>query len=327
MRAKALGTTGLIVTPIGLGLAAVGRPGYINLGRDADLGSDRSVEALARRSHELLDAAHAAGIRYVDTARSYGLAEAFLASWLDRRGLSRIDLTVGSKWGYTYTAAWRSDAVAHEVKDHSLPTLRRQLAESRDLLGDRLRLYQVHSATLESGVLRDQDVLAELTRLRGEGLSIGLTVSGPRQADVVRRALEVEVDGLNPFASIQATWNILEPSAGPALAEAHAAGWGVIVKEALANGRLTSHSMGSAARALGRLAARYSAPVDALAIAAALANPWADVVLTGAVTVDQLRGNLGALELSLTPGDGDALSALAEPPDRYWATRKALPWS
>lgn len=326
MRARALGSTGLTVTPIGLGLAAVGRPGYINLGRDADLGSDRSVEALARRSHELLDAAYAAGVRYVDTARSYGLAEAFLASWLDRRGLSRVDLTVGSKWGYTYTADWRSDAVVHEVKDHTLSTLRRQLAESRDLLGDRLRLYQVHSATLESGVLEDQDVLAELTRLRGEGLAIGLTVSGPRQADVVRRALEVEVDGLNPFASIQATWNVLDPSVGPALAEAHAAGWGVIVKEALANGRLTSRSNGPAAQALGRVAAGHSSPVDALAIAAALANPWADVVLSGAATVEHLHGNLGALGLSLTPGDRDAMSALAEPPDRYWATRKALAW-
>src|SRR5689334_707593 len=43
---------------IGLGLAAVGRPGYINLGRDEDLGEDRSVETLRARTHELLDAAY-----------------------------------------------------------------------------------------------------------------------------------------------------------------------------------------------------------------------------------------------------------------------------
>jgi hypothetical protein len=35
------------------------------------------------------------------------------------------------------------------------------------------------------------------------------------------------------------TWNFLEPSVGPAAAEAAAAGWAVQVKEALANGRLT----------------------------------------------------------------------------------------
>ena len=40
---------------IGLGLAAVGRPGYINLGRDADLPAERTVEALRERAHALLD--------------------------------------------------------------------------------------------------------------------------------------------------------------------------------------------------------------------------------------------------------------------------------
>ncbi len=45
---------------IGLGLAAVGRPGYINLGRDRDLPAERTVEALRERSHQLLDAAYAA---------------------------------------------------------------------------------------------------------------------------------------------------------------------------------------------------------------------------------------------------------------------------
>ena len=124
-----------------------------------------------------------------------------------------------------------------------MAALVRQIAESRALLGDFLDLYQIHSATLESGVLQDQRVLTELNRLRESGLVIGLSVSGPRQAAVIRRALTVEADGVNPFQSVQATWNLLEPSAGPALAEAHAAGWGVIVKEALANGRLASRDV------------------------------------------------------------------------------------
>src|SRR5688572_10445780 len=93
---------------LGLGLAAVGRPGYLNLRRDSDLPADRSVEAMRLRSHELLDAAYAAGVRYVDAARSYGRAEEFLASWLGARDVP--DVVVGSKWGYTYTAGWRVDA-------------------------------------------------------------------------------------------------------------------------------------------------------------------------------------------------------------------------
>ena len=69
------------------------------------------------------------------------------------------------------------------------------------------------------------------------GVKIGLTLSGPRQAAL--QALDVQIDGQRVFDCVQATWNLLEPSAGPALQAAHDAGMGVIVKEALANGRLT----------------------------------------------------------------------------------------
>jgi aryl-alcohol dehydrogenase-like predicted oxidoreductase len=309
-----LGRTGLPVSRLGLGLAALGRPGYINLGHGDDLGAQKDVATLEREAHAVLDAAYAGGIRYFDAARSYGKAEAFLASWLERRGLGREAVTVGSKWGYTYTADWRVDAEVHEVKDLSLASLRRQISESRALLGEHLQLYQIHSATLESGVLEDRAVLDELARLRETGLAIGLTTSGPNQRETIERALEV-----GGFDTVQATWNVLEPSAGPALEAAHAAGLGVIVKEALANGRLTGR--GDVAL-LRELAERADTTPDALALAAVLAQPWADVVLSGAVTIEQLRSNLAALELP-TP----ELPQLAEEPARYWRERAALPWN
>src|SRR5919197_6285722 len=228
---RTLGATGLPVSPIGIGLAALGRPGYINLGHAADVGDTR-VEAMEAHAHAVLDAAYDGGVRYFDAPRSYGRGEAFLGSWLDARG--HDDVTVGSKWGYTYTAAWRVDAAEHEVKDLSVDTLRRQLGETRALLGDRLALYQIHSATIESGVLEDGAVLDELARLREAGVFIGFTATGAHQADTIERALEV-----GGFDAVQATWNLHDRSAGPGLAAAHDAGLGVIVKEALANGRLT----------------------------------------------------------------------------------------
>jgi aryl-alcohol dehydrogenase-like predicted oxidoreductase len=327
VRTRPLGATGLAVTPVGFGLAALGRPAYIDLGRDADLGPDRAVEALERRCHQVLDAAWAAGVRYLDAARSYGRAEAFLANWLAARGRDPAEVTVGSKWGYTYVGGWRMDAEVHEVKDHSLAALRRQLGQSLTLLGDHLDLYQVHSATLDSGVLEDRSVLAELSRVAASGVVIGLSTSGPGQATTIRRALEVTAAGPAPFACVQATWNLLEPSAGPALAEASAAGWGVIVKEAVANGRLTPHGHGPAAATLGPIAARHGVGVDAVALAAVLANPWADVVLSGAVTPAQLEANLAALRVELDPGELEELAALAEPAEGYWSARAALSWS
>jgi aryl-alcohol dehydrogenase-like predicted oxidoreductase len=323
----AFGRTGLSVTKLGLGLAALGRPGYIDLGRGEDLGSRRDVASLERRAHEVLDAAYDAGVRYVDAARSYGRAEAFLASWLEARALGPDDVTVGSKWGYTYTADWRTDADVHEVKDHTLATLRRQAAESRSLLGERLALYQIHSATLESGVLEDGEILRELVRLRDEGLAIGLSVSGPRHGETIRRALKADAGGVSPFGAVQATWNVLEPSAGPALAEAHAAGWGVLVKEAMGNGRLGPRGEGRHRAVLDRVAGAHGTTVDAVAIAAVLANPWAGVVLSGAVTPGQLRSNASALDLALAEDELAALRALAEPPEDYWRTRSELAWS
>jgi aryl-alcohol dehydrogenase-like predicted oxidoreductase len=66
---------------------------------------------------------------------------------------------------------------------------------------------------------------------------------------------------------------------------------------------------------------------DAVALAAVLANPWVDVVLSGAVTVEQLHSNLEATALELTAADLEELHALTEPAERYWAERSALPWS
>src|SRR5947209_14622958 len=318
-----LGSTQLVVSRLGLGLAALGRPAYITLGRQRDFGRDRGVAELERRCHEMLDAAYTAGIRYVDAARSYGMAENFLGTWLKARNLLPDAITVGSKWGYTYVGSWRLDASVHEVKDLSGDTLRRQIVESRALIGDRLQLYQIHSATLESKVLENVDVLRELLRLRSNGLAIGLTVTGANQADVIRRALHVSIDGVNPFQVVQATWNLLERSAGAALAEAKARGWGVIVKEALANGRLTDRTDGAHVRALKTEAVARRTTIDALALAAALSQPWVDVVLSGAVTVAQLESNLNAIAFEAEPTNWPDI---AELPTDYWARRSALTW-
>ena len=300
---------------LGLGLAALGRPGYINLGHSEDLGPRKDPATLEREAHAVLDAAYDGGIRYFDAARSYGRAEEFLASWLEQRGLTPEDVTVSSKWGYTYTADWRIDAEVHEVKDLSLATLRRQLAESRALLGSFLRLYQIHSATLESGVLEDRALLDELAHIRETGLKIGLTVTGPHQRETIEQALEI-----GGFDTVQATWNLLERSATPALEAAHAAGLGVIVKEALANGRLTARGD---VEPLSEAADRTGVTPDVLALAAVLAQPWADVVLSGAATVEQLQSNLTAVGLPPVP----ALPRLDEDGERYWAERSELPWN
>ena len=312
----------------GLGLAAVGRPGYINLGRDEDLPEDRSVEAMRSRAHALLDAAYAAGVRYFDAARSYGRAEEFLGEWL-RSHPGIDDVAVGSKWGYTYTADWRVDADVHEVKDHSIGVFTRQIDETRSLLGDRLNLYQIHSVTPESPALTDQGLHRRLAALAAQGVRIGLSTSGPAQGEAIRAALEVTVGGSRLFECVQATYNLLETSAGPALAEAHEAGWTVIIKEGLANGRLTGAHLAEQSQddsVVAEVALKASASVDAVALAAIAAQPWVDIVLSGAATVPQLASNLTAAHVDVGPDQLEQLAALAMLPQEYWTQRSQMAW-
>lgn len=301
---------------IGLGLAALGRPGYINLGHGADI-VDPQPEAMRRAAHAVFDAAYDSGVRSFDAARSYGAAEAFLASWIAVRAPK--GLYVSSKWGYEYTADWRVDAEQHERKSLSLERLRRQWAETRELLGEHVRLYQIHSATLESGVLDDARVRAELAALRASGVAIGLSVTGAGQAETIERALEV-----GGFDAVQATWNLYERSAEQALAAAHEIGLRVYVKEALANGRLTGRGNDGV---LGEVARERGVTEDAIALAAALARPWADVVLSGAATVAQLESNLRARAVSWDTELEERFARSVESPDAYWTTRSALPWN
>jgi aryl-alcohol dehydrogenase-like predicted oxidoreductase len=315
---RELGSSGLGTTAISLGLAALGRPGYLNLGHGEDF-EDRSVEGMAVRAHHVLDAAYAAGVRHFDAARSYGRAEEFLGSWLRARALEPGSVTVSSKWGYTYTANWEVDADPPEVKDLTVSTFRRQLEETRSELGPYLSLYQIHSATVSSGVLDDAEVRSELAELRRSGVRIGLSVTGTEQAATIERAVATRA-----FDTVQATWNLLERSAGDALRRAHDAGMGVIIKEALANGRL---SVRGGIEVLSRAAARIRVSDDALAIAAVLSRPWVDTVLSGASTLAQLESNLAGFSGAWDDELERELAGIEEPPDRYWRERSELAWT
>jgi aryl-alcohol dehydrogenase-like predicted oxidoreductase len=305
---------------LALGLAALGRPAYINVGSAGALPAHRTVDEFRAASWAVLDAAYAAGLRWVDVARSYGRAEEFLAGWLADRG--HDDVTVSSKWGYAYVGEWRTDVAVHEVKEHSLARFRTQLAQTRALLGGHLSLYQVHSLTVDSPLFDQPELIGELAELAASGVRVGFSTSGPKQADTVAKGLALEVAGRPVFTSVQSTWNPLETSVGPALARAHRDGVLVLVKEPLANGILAV----SPPAPVAALAAKYGVGPDAVALAAALARPWADRVLLGPAGVEQLAANLAATNIRFSTSDLDSLVPLVQLPERYWANRAALHW-
>lgn len=309
-----------------LGTAVLGRPAYINTGSGSALPADRSVDSFRAHTATVLDAAVAAGVDWIDTARSYGRAEEFVGDWWRARAAADPQWreqapTISSKWGYRYVGDWDIHAAVHEVKDHSLTHFTEQFALTRQML-PRLNLYQAHSLTLDSPLFDDEPLQRALGELRDSGVAVGFSSSGPQQGEIIRRALDIEVAGARLFSAVQATWNLLEPSVGPALAEASRRELTVIVKEALANGRLVVDPPAP----LRTVAARHGAAADAAALAAVAQQPWADRVLLGAAGVGQLHANLQADAVELTPQDLAELSPLAMDPEVYWADRSALAW-
>lgn len=319
---KTIQSQTLHYTRLALGLAALGRPGYMNLGHEEDLPAERTQQAMLEHALGVLDEAWALGIRWFDAARSYGLAEDFLQIWLRTRNIDPKQVTISSKWGYTYTANWQVHAEHHEVKDLSLATLRRQIAESSYRLGNWLSLYQIHSATLESGVLTNEAVLDELARIRDGGTIMGLSVTGVQQGATIEKALTVQRGGQPLFGSVQATWNLYEQSAGHALQAAHDAGWLVIIKEALANGRLTERGQ-TADSELKQFCSTTNQTIDAVALACVLHQPFVDVALSGAASAAHLRSNVQALSSTPLP----SLKNMTEPAHEYWKERSTLAWN
>lgn len=318
---------------LGLGLAALGRPGYVTLNHATDLARNYDPATMESHAHEVLDAAFETGIRYIDAARSYGRAEDFVASWLRKRHLVPEDITVASKWGYTYTAGWSTTATQHEIKDHSLAAFERQFAESLQRLGRYLSLYQIHSVTAEGKTLEDDAVIDSIARLREKGVRAGLSVSGAGQDVAIVRSIAVERDGVRVFDSVQATWNLLERGAESALQQAHASGMKVVVKESLANGRLShlnrneSEAIYPLVERIGRIAESRNTTIERLALAAALARPWANTVLTGAATVEQIRESGEAVGFAFDDDLERQLRSISISSDEYWRARSSFSWN
>ncbi len=312
---------------IGLGLAALGRPEYINVGTNP--GVKKSEEAFRINTCKVLDFAYQRGARYFDTAPSYGKGELFLMEWHQSR--QHQDVILGTKWGYTYVADWQlGHQGPHEIKEHSLKKLKEQWMQSKKML-PALRLYQIHSATFESGVLDNQAVLNHLHKIKMEtGVTIGITTSGPNQKDIISKAQQISVEGVELFDSFQVTFNILEQESFPILIGAKKAGKTVLIKEALANGRVFPNRKYPHYRSLNdtltALARHYQVGIDAIALRYCMDKLNPDIVLSGASDTKQLDQNLKATAMRLSNTHISLLDDYRVSSEDYWSERGRLSW-
>ena len=283
---------------VGLGLAAIGRPAYITSGGTGTCPATAAGTPCGpgRTSCSTPRTRWASGTP-TPPVRTGTPSSSSAPGWTPG---SRTTCSWPASGATSTSATGGSDVDTHEVKHHDLATFERQLAESRALLGDRLRLYQVHSLTPDSPLLTDGPLLAALAELRDGGVEVGVSTSGPRQARGGRAGARA-VRRRRPAGHLGAV--DLEPAGALGRPGAGRRARGRLPGGGQGGGRqrAAGRRRGTGGAARGRRAARVGP--DAVAIGAVLAQPWCDVVLSGAVTPEQLASNAAA-----APIDADELA-------------------
>lgn len=312
---------------IGFGTAAIGRPLYINIRQNSAV--PFSLPEFRERGYCVLEEAYNKGIRFFDTSPGYGMAEQLLLDWL--AGKEEPSIEISTKWGYTYVANFDPNAKVHEVKEHSIKKLKEQWEFSKQLL-PYLKVYQIHSATFETGVLANVEVLEYLHRLKKEHhLVIGLTTTGANQVEVIEKALDIKFEGELLFGSIQSTFNVLDQSVLVLKDKIEQSNIELIVKEALGNGRVMPNDSFEKYQKLYayliKLANKYAVGVDAVAIKYCMECFPEATILSGADNGIHIDSNLKANCFLLNEEELLQLKGFGIETQEYWKERGQLNWN
>lgn len=296
---KAFGSTGLSVSPIGVGCARIG--GVFQ----------NDPAGFTKLLHGAVDL----GVNFFDTADMYsqGESETILGRALKGR---RDRVVIASKVGYVLPAQRRlagrikpllrpliralgikrahlPAAVRGAPSQNFTPTYIARALESslRRLRTDRIDVLQLHSPPLS--VIRRGDWSDVLDRLRREGKILHYGIACDTAEDAVA-ALE-----LPGVAVVQVTVNLIERSAATAIASARERGIAVIARECLANGLLAKEAGGAetadpararAIEAYRAIAREHELELPALALHYAMTVPGVSVALVGLRTPVHLDG-------------------------------------
>jgi len=208
---RALGSTGLDVSCLGLGTVKIGR----NEGVKYPAGFQLPDDALVR---DILALCRDAGMNLIDTAPAYGSSEERLGALLTQRQ----DWVICSKVGEEFT-----DGVSHFV--FSAAQVRRSVERSlRRLRTDYLDLVLIHSDGNDEAILRQGECVEALQRCREAGLVRAIGMSTKTVAGGLLAVAHTDV--------VMVTLNPASTDDLPVIARAQALGKGVLIKKALNSG-------------------------------------------------------------------------------------------
>ncbi len=208
---RALGSTGLEVSCLGLGTVKVGRNQGVKYPQSFQLPDDARVR-------EVLALCRDAGMNLIDTAPAYGSSEERLGELLTRRE----DWVICSKVGEEFDGG-----VSHF--DFTAAHMRRSVERSlRRLRTDYLDLVLIHSDGNDEAIVRQGECVEALQRCREAGLvrAIGMSTKTVAGGLLALEHTDVVMVTLNPAATDDL----------PVIARAHALHKGVLIKKALNSG-------------------------------------------------------------------------------------------
>jgi aryl-alcohol dehydrogenase-like predicted oxidoreductase len=287
MHKRRLGRTGLMVSEIGLGALEIGRDWGIVA---HDLAKPHEDEAIG-----ILQLAVRLGINLIDSARAYVLSEERIGKALASGRLRRDQIILATKAGEHF------DEKTGSVYDYSCKAILLSLEESLELLHTPyVDLMQIHSAPLD--VVRSGEAMRALQDARAQGKCRFVGAS----FDDHQACLEAIKTG--DYDTIQINYNLLErASAEQVIAAAARADVGVLIKQPLAMGLLTSKVVHAPPEERERVAPylflqREGQTLSEGALRFVLSNPGVHSVLCGSKRPEHLESNAQA-------GDGRGLTA------------------
>ena len=315
---RPLGTTGMSITPVGLGAWAMGGAGWAFA-----WGAQDDAQSIAT-IHHAIDF----GVNWIDTAAQYGLGH---SETVVRRALREVPASerpfVFTKCGMVWDP---TDPMLATRRDLSPASIRLDCEGSLRRLGvERIDLYQCHWPD-EMGT-PVEDSWGEMNRLVEEGKVRAAGVSN------FPIPLLDRCEALHHVACVQPPFSLIRRQAMAEIQWCQRRNTGVICYSPMQSGLLTDHFDEGRARslpaddwrrraseftppriwknlqlrdALRPIAARHHVSVSAVAVAWAIACPGVTGAIVGARTPDQVDGWVGAARLSLTGEDLQEISAM-----------------
>ncbi|AMB87418.1 aldo/keto reductase [Pseudomonas agarici] len=211
---RPLGSTGLMVSPLGLGTVKLGRDQGVKYPHGFQIPNDQEARQLLKLTRDL-------GINLIDTAPAYGRSEERLGPLL--RG-QRHEWVIVSKVGEEFE-------VGQSRHDFSAGHTRRSVDRSLQRLEtDFIDLVLVHSDGNDLAILERSGVYQTLAELKREGKIRGFGFSG--------KTVEGGLKALEQGDCAMITYNPNEQHEQPVIAYALAHGKAILVKKALASGHV-----------------------------------------------------------------------------------------